>query len=271
MEKRGKGFLMAEAANVNGGLAGQVVIVTGGASGIGLATCRAMAKRGARLVAVDLNQGGLDELLGALKTEMPNLQAVGLALNVRLEQDMQEMANQTQERFGRIDILVHSAGILRLKGSRPQFLYQVSPEEYDAVMDTNLKGTFLSNRAVIPAMVKQRQGQIFNISSTSGLKGRPLDSVYSASKFGVVGLSEALAEEVRQYGIKVQVILPDAVDTPMWEQNAPIQAPDSSLAPERVADLICYLATLPRDTLLSNLVMLPFKFRQRKKPAQPQQ
>jgi 3-oxoacyl-[acyl-carrier protein] reductase len=258
---------MAETANLDGGLAGQVVIVTGGASGIGRATCRAMARKGAGLVAVDVNQGGLDELLGTLKAEAPGLEALGLALNVRLEQDMQEMASRTLERFGRIDILVHCAGILRIKGSRPQFLHQVSLEEWDVVMDTNLKGTFLSNRAVIPAMIQQRQGQIFNISSTSGLKGRPLDSVYSASKFGVVGISEALAEEVRQYGIKVQVILPDAVDTPMWEQNAPIQAPDSSLAPERVADLICYLAALPRDTVFSNLVMLPFKFRQRKKTA----
>lgn len=256
---------MIETGNLEGGLAGQVVIVTGGASGIGQATCRAMARKGASLVAVDVNQGGLDELLGALKAEVPGLKALGIALNVRLEQDMQEMAGRTLERFGRIDILVHCAGILRIKGSRPQFLHQVSLEEWNAVMDTNLKGTFLSNRAVIPAMIQQRQGQVFNISSTSGLKGRPLDSVYSASKFGVVGLSEALAEEVRQYGIKVQVILPDAVDTPMWEQNAPIQAPDSSLAPERVADLICYLAALPRDTVLSNLVMLPFKFRQRKK------
>lgn len=256
---------MAETSNVNGGLAGQVAIVTGGASGIGRATCRAMARQGASLVAVDLNQGGLDELLGTLKVELPALNALGLALNVRQEQDMQEMANRTLERFGRIDILVHSAGILRIKGSRPQFLHQVSLEEYDAVMDINLKGTFLSNRAVIPAMVRQRQGQIFNISSTSGLKGRPLDSVYSASKFGVVGLSEALAEEVRQYGIKVQVILPDAVDTPMWEQNAPIQAPESSLAPERVADLICYLAALPRDTIFKNLVILPYQARRRKK------
>jgi 3-oxoacyl-[acyl-carrier protein] reductase len=258
---------MVEASNLDGGLAGQVVIVTGGASGIGQATCRAMARKGASLVAMDVNQGGLDELLGTLKAELPDLEALGLALNVRLEQDMQEMASRTLERFGRIDILVHCAGILRIKGSRPQFMHQLSLEEYETVMDINLKGTFLSNRAVIPAMVRQRQGQIFNISSTSGLKGRPLDSVYSASKFGVVGLSEALAEEVRQYGIKVQVVLPDAVDTPMWEQNAPIQAPDNSLAPERVADLICYLATLPRDTVLSNLVMLPFKFRQRKKQA----
>jgi NAD(P)-dependent dehydrogenase (short-subunit alcohol dehydrogenase family) len=262
---------MAETSNLDSGLAGQVVIVTGGASGIGQATCRSMARKGASLVAVDLNQEGLDELLGTLKAELPDLKALGLTLNVRLEQDMEDMASRTLAQFGRIDILVHSAGILRIKGSRPQFLHQVSLEEYDAVMEINLKGTFLSNRAVIPAMVRQRQGQIFNISSTSGLKGRPLDSVYSASKFGVVGLSEALAEEVRQYGIKVQVILPDAVATPMWEQNAPIQAPESSLAPERVADLICYLAALPRDTLLSNLVMLPFKFRQRKKPAQPQQ
>jgi NAD(P)-dependent dehydrogenase (short-subunit alcohol dehydrogenase family) len=138
-------------------------------------------------------------------------------------------------------------------------------QEWGAVIDTNLKGTFLCNRAVLPIMIKQRGGQIINISSTSGLKGRAFDSVYCASKFGIIGLSEALSEEVRQYGIRVHVVLPDAVDTPIWEQNAPVRAPEDSLSPERIASVITYLVGLPGDTVLENLVIRPLRTRRRKK------
>lgn len=179
---------------------------------------------------------------------------------------MAEMARRTLDRFGRIDILVHCAGILRGTGSRPKLLADVELAEWEEVMGTNLTGTFLCNRAVLPAMTAQRSGQIINISSTSGLKGRPLDAVYCASKFGIMGLSQSLAEEVRNVGIRVQVVAPDAVDTPMWDQNGPIRPPADALPAERVADLIAYMATLPLDTVLGEVVIAPFRTRRRKKP-----
>lgn len=251
----------------NGRLEGQVAIVTGGASGIGRATCLALAREGARLTVADIDKTRIDKVVTDLEYEQsgPAESPLGLVLNVRLEEDMKEMANRTAERFGRIDILAHCAGILRGKGSGPRFLHQVSLEEWEAVIETNLRGTFLSNRAVLPTMIKQRRGQIINFSSTSGLKGRAFDSVYCASKFGVIGLSEALAEEVKQYGIKVHVLLPDAVDTPMWDQNRPVRAPEVSLPPERVANLVTYVASLPEDTVLNNLVILPLRTRRRVK------
>jgi NAD(P)-dependent dehydrogenase (short-subunit alcohol dehydrogenase family) len=135
--------------------------------------------------------------------------------------------------------------------------------EWDEVIDTNLKGTFLSNHAVLPTMIRQRRGQIVNISSTSGRQGRAYDSAYCASKFGVIGLSEALAQEVLQYNIRVQVILPDAVDTPLWHQNGPIPRPAGALPVARVADLIVYLLKLPGDCLLVNPVIAPFRTRRR--------
>jgi NAD(P)-dependent dehydrogenase (short-subunit alcohol dehydrogenase family) len=239
----------------------QVVVVTGGASGIGRATCLGVSKQGARTIVVDMDQVRVDEVLGSLQAD----DAIGIVADVRLEKDIEAMVRQVLETHGRIDTLVHCAGILRLKGSGPKLLHQVSLQEWDAVIDTNLKGTFICNRAVIPAMMKQRRGQVINISSTSGLKGRAFDSVYCASKFGMIGLSEALAEEVRQYGIRVHVVLPDAVNTPIWEQNAPVRAPEDSLSPERVAGVITYLAGLPEDTVLDNIVIRPFKSRRRKK------
>ncbi len=243
---------------------GQVVIVTGGTSGIGKATATVLCREGAGIVVVDIDKRRVNETVSEL-ADAASETPLGLALDVRSEEDMEEMVRRTVERFGRIDTLVHCAGILRGKGSGPKFLHQVAVDEWDEVIDTNLKGTFLSNRAVLPFMFDQGGGHIINFSSTSGLKGRAYDSVYCASKFGVVGLSEALAEEVRQYNVKVHVIMPDAVDTPIWNQNGPIRAPKDSLSPESVAHLVSYIMSLPADTVLRSVVIEPFRARRRKR------
>ncbi len=245
-------------------LAGQIAIVTGGASGIGRATCHALYREGASVIIVDCNKVAVEQTISELKEVGGEQVSMGIIADVRKENDLDEMARQTLERFGRIDILVHSAGILRGKDNTPKILAQISTDEMNDVIDTNLKGTFLCNRAVLPAMIKQQAGKIINISSTSGRKGRAFDSVYCASKFGVIGLSESLAEEVRRYGIKVQTVLPDAVNTPLWDQNGPIRAPEHALSPERVAELIVYMLKLPEDTIFENIVISPFPTRRRK-------
>lgn len=246
-------------------LTGQVAIVTGGASGIGRATCLELARRGATIVVVDLSQERIDETLAELEPSS-DASALGLCLSVSDETAMNEMASQTLDRFGRIDILVACAGILRGKGCSPRPMADVSTAEWDEVIDTNLKGTFLSNRAVLANMIRNRGGQIVNVSSTSGLKGRAFDSVYCASKFGIIGLTEALAEEVRYHNVRVQVVIPDAVDTPLWQQNR-LPAPPDSLPPERVAELIAFMLSLPPDTVLERGVIAPFRTRRRRAPA----
>lgn len=232
-------------------LADQVVLVTGAASGIGRATAAALVAAGARVAAADLREAPLD---GA---------AAALAVDVRDEAAVDRLVGTVVERLERIDALVHCAGILRAAGGAPRPVVDTPTAEWDAVVDTNLKGTFLVNRAVLQVMARQRRGQIVNMSSTSGRQGRALDAVYCASKFGVVGLTQSIAEEVRGHGIKAYVIMPDAVDTPLWQQNGPIR-PDVALAPERVADLVCYLLALPDDTVLDNLVIAPFRGRRRR-------
>jgi NAD(P)-dependent dehydrogenase (short-subunit alcohol dehydrogenase family) len=251
-------------------LKSRVAIVTGGASGIGLATCCELVKEGATVVLVDLDQSRVDKAVKALQANKSDLKdhgsaALGLALDVRCEQDMEQMSRTTLQSFGRIDILIASAGILRSKGSSLKMLVQTPVSEWDEVVDTNLKGVFLSNRAVLQTMIEQRSGHIINISSTSGRQGRAFDSAYCASKFGVIGLSESVAQEVSRYGIKVSTILPDAVDTPLWEQNGPISRPDDILPPERIANLVVYMLTLPDDTLFVEPVIGPFRSRRRMK------
>ncbi len=248
-------------------LAGKVAIVTGGTGGIGAATCRCLAGAGASVIVVDRSRDTVDALQQELSAALVDgQQVVGLALDVTSEADMEEMARQAGEQFGRIDFLVTCAGILRAPGTLPKPMIQVDSPEWDIVINVNLKGVFLSNKAVLPAMMAQREGCIINLASTSGRQGKAHDSAYCASKFGVIGLSESLAEEVRPYGIKVQTVLPDAVDTPLWEQNGPIK-PEHALAADRVGELILTMAMLPADTILVAPVIAPFRTRRRKKKA----
>lgn len=254
---------MSNGASTGGGrLSGRVVVVTGGAGGIGQAVCEAVSAEGAATVVVDLDRGQVDRAGDQLAAARGSQRLLGLALDVTDEADMAEMARATLERFGRIDVLVACAGILRGRGCLPHPVTEVALAEWSQVIDTNLKGVFLSNRAVLPVMMRQRRGDVVNVSSTSGRQGRANDSPYCASKFGVIGFSEAVAEEVRQYGVRVQVLLPDAVDTPIWSQNGPIR-PAQALAAGRVADLILYMITLPEDAILSRPVIAPLRARRR--------
>jgi NAD(P)-dependent dehydrogenase (short-subunit alcohol dehydrogenase family) len=243
----------------------QVVLITGGASGIGRATCHEVARRGGKIVLTDINEARIATVVEEIRRDHPTTEILGFMANVRDEQDVANMVHQALDRFGAIDVLAHCAGILRPPDVSPKFLHQTSLEEWDAIIETNLTGTFLCNRAVVSVMIKQRRGQIINISSTSGRQGRAFDSAYCASKFGMIGLSESLAQEVRQYGIRVHVLLPDAVDTPIWEQNGPVSPPVDALPAARIADIIVFLSGLPEDTILDNLVIRSFLTRRRKK------
>jgi len=245
-------------------LKGQSVIITGGASGIGRASAHRMAKAGAKIAIVDINQTNIDATLAELAAQFSGVETIGIKTDIRLPDQVDAMAAKVNETFGRIDILVHSAGILRPAGASPRILPQMETAECDALIDINLKGTFLCDRAVLQYMMAQRSGQILNIASTSGLKGIAFDSVYCASKFGVVGLTESLAEEVRQFGVRVHLLLPDAVATPLWDTNI-AGAPAGSLTPDRVAHVIEFMLCLPEDMILPNVVVSPFKSRRRKK------
>ena len=177
---------------------------------------------------------------------------------------MAEMAERALAEFGRIDALITTAAILR-KGEGVRMISQTSFEEWRTIIDVNLTGTFLANRAVLPAMLDQKEGDIINLSSVSGRQGRAFDGPYSASKAGIIGLSESLSEEVARQGIRVQTVLPDAVDTGLWSQSGGVALkPQAMLEPARVAELLVYLLALPRDTYLLNPVVVPVPSRRRK-------
>ena len=236
----------------------RVVIITGAAGGIGSATARAPHAAGAKLALVDRPGDPLDALGRDLAGSLP------LPLDVASEEDMAAMAEKTLAAFGRIDALVTTAAILR-KGEGVRKISETSFDEWRTIIDVNLTGTFLANRAVLPAMLDQKQGDIINLSSVSGRQGRAFDGPYSASKAGIIGLSESLSEEVARQGIRVQTLLPDAVDTGLWGQSGGVALkPQAMLTPDRVAALLLYLLALPRDTYLLNPVVAPVPSRRRK-------
>ena len=243
-------------------LADRVAVVTGGSSGIGRAACVALARAGASIVAVGRSAARLEETIEQARRCGGDGGLLSLALDVGREEDMARMAERVVERFGRIDILVASAGILR-NGSGPRTMTELTLADWNAIIRTNLRGTFLSNRAVLPAMLRRRSGDIINVSSTSGLRGFAYDAAYCASKFGIIGLSEALAEEVRRSGIRVQAICPGPAATAMWDQNLPVPPPEQTMPVERVVDLLMYILSLPRDTVLHNPVIVPFRSHRR--------
>lgn len=246
-------------AGAQGPLKGRAAIVTGATAGIGKETCLALARAGANVVAVGRNLERLVRLTDELNEVDEDIRHLGLALDVRSPADMEEMARRSVDEFGGIDILVTAAGILRAKGGRLRTLRQMTTVEWDEVIDTNLKGVFLSNRAVMAQMTASGSGNIINLSSTSGRKGLAFDSAYCASKFGVVGFSEALADEARQSGVRVQTLLPGAIETGMWGQNGPLPKPGNVLSAECVADVILYMITMPEDTVITDPLIEPFK------------
>ncbi len=239
----------------------KVVIVTGGSSGIGLATCCALASKGACVIVVGRDSGRLRRAVEQIKEyvggdgDPENILAV--AADVRSERAMVEMVDTTVGSFGRVDVLVASAGMLRTADSRPDLLANLSVSEFEKILDINVKGVFLSNRAVLETMISQRSGQIINISSLSGRKALPLDAAYCASKFAVVGLTESLAEEVRSYGIKVHTVLPGNTDTPIWHQNRILPRSVNVISPDRVADVILLLIKSEGSVMCSDVSIFP--------------
>jgi 3-oxoacyl-[acyl-carrier protein] reductase len=178
---------------------------------------------------------------------------------------MREMAAQTMARFGRIDLLVASAGIGKKPGSGRVMPYSTAAlprDEWEAVLGVNLTGTFLANRAVLPAMMAQGSGQIINVCSSTtprGLRGTAFAPAYSASKFGVVGLTESLAAEVEALGIRVQAIFPGPVDTPLVDNTKLARPFGGAIGAEHFAGAIMYLVAQPTDATVVHPHVIPFR------------
>jgi len=184
--------------------------VTGAAQGIGKAIAMLLAQKGADIVISDINLEKAEET--AKEVEAIGQRAMAIKVDVANTNDVECMIEAVLERFGQIDILVNNAGIVRDK-----LILRMTEEDWDAVLNVNLKGTFNCTKAVVKHMSKQRRGKIVNIASVVGEMGNAGQANYSASKAGVIGLTKTIAREFAQRGINVNAIAPGYIETPMTE------------------------------------------------------
>lgn len=213
-------------------LAGQTALVTGGSKGIGRAICLALAKEGANVIIAARNENEIKETIDKLKAM--GSKAMAIQADVRSEEDVRRLISMAIDKCGRLDILINNAGVAYKKR-----LEETTLQEYDKIMDTNLKGVFLCTKYAIPYIRESKNGKIINISSVGGLHGLPDFSVYCASKFGVNGLTESIAAEL-EGEIKVYAVCPGAVDTDMYRS---LFADKPPLKPEHIAEKVLELAS----------------------------
>ena len=225
----------------------QVVLITGGLTGIGRATALAFAKEGAQVVV----SGRRDEEGQKLVSEIrkAGAEAEFIRADVRREEDVRNLIDKTVERFGRLDVAVNSAGTEGVPGP----ITEQTEDSYAATFDTNVLGTLLSMKHELRVMLPQKNGSIVNISSTYGHTGAPGASVYSASKHAVEGLTKSAALEAASSGVRVNMVAPGPIDTGMLKRFTGTDDRKASLTatvplkrvgrPEEIAQMIVFLSS----------------------------
>ncbi len=195
-----------------GMLAGKVALVTGGSRGIGSAIAKLYAQNGAK---VAINYAGNDEKAQAVVDEIVanGGEAIKIKANVSDETEVKGMIKEVIGTFGQLDILVNNAGI-----TRDNLLMRMSEDDFDSVINTNLKGVFVCTKSVTRQMMKQRSGRIINVSSVVGISGNAGQANYVSAKAGVIGLTKTTAKELAQRNILVNAIAPGFIETDMTDQ-----------------------------------------------------
>lgn len=225
-------------------LEGKVAIVTGAGRGIGRSIALALANEGADIVIADYVLDGAESVVEEVKTL--GRRAIAVQGSVASLADAENLAKQALDEFGKIDILVNNAGI-----TRDDLILRMTEEQWDAVIDTNLKGTFNCTKAVTRTMLKQKSGKIVNMASVMGIMGNAGQANYAASKGGVIALTKSTAKELGSRGINVNAIAPGFIQTAMTDElsekvresiaeNIPLRKLGT---PEDVAKLVVFLCS----------------------------
>lgn len=229
-------------------LQNKIAIVTGGTKGIGRAIAEELLKAGAKVFVCARNR---DELKRAVE-EMSELgQVEGELCDMRSFEQVKMMLDECERKFGGVDVLVNNAGIGIFKS-----VEELTPEEFQAVLETNLFGVFYACHAAIPLMKRRGGGYIINISSLAGANAHPRMAAYNASKFGLNGFSEALMQEVRHDNIKVSYIMPGSVNTEFGGEEA---SPEKAwqLQPADIAQVVLDLLRMHERALPSRVEIRP--------------
>lgn len=232
-----------------GSLSNQVAVVTGAGRGIGTAIARKLGSMGANVVAcgraldpLGVTVRSIRDAGGAARAEPCDVRDLG---------SVQTLADSVEKNFGRLDILVNNAGI----GSFSAPLHQLTPEEWEKVLNTNLRGVFYCIRAFAPMMIRAKSGHIVNISSLAGKNALPNGAAYAASKWGLNGLSYSVAEELRAHNIRVSVVCPGSVDTELSPHAG--KDPSKMLQSDDVAHVVAMLVTQAPQSFASEVSLRP--------------
>jgi NADP-dependent 3-hydroxy acid dehydrogenase YdfG len=233
-----------------GAVQGQVAIVTGAGRGIGHAIATAMAREGATVVLAARTRQQLAATAAAIRESGGT--ALAIPTDVTQDAAVEAMVEQAIAELGRVDALVTAAGAASFGP-----VVSSKPADWDAILAVNLRAVMVCCHAVLPVMIRQRRGTIINVASVAAQRAIPGAAVYTATKAGVVGFSRVLAEELRAEGVRVGVLVPGAVDTPLWDTIP--NSPDRSrmLRPEDVARAAVLMASLPPGAALEELTLLP--------------
>ncbi len=237
-------------------LKGKVALVTGGSRGIGKSIALELAKNGANIA---INYANSSEKAEKVIEEIKNLgvNAISIKANVSSEDDVNNLVKTIEKELGKIDILVNNAGI-----TKDNLLIRMKTQEFEDVLDVNLKGTFLCTKAVARAMMKKRYGKVINITSVVGIVGNAGQGNYSASKAGVIGFTKSMAKELGSRGIRVNAVAPGLIDTEMTQvlseeikEQMIKEIPLNKLGnPEDIANIVVFLASERSDYITGQVI-----------------
>jgi NAD(P)-dependent dehydrogenase (short-subunit alcohol dehydrogenase family) len=230
-------------------LAGQVAVVTGAGRGIGAAIARKLSNMGATVVLCGRTQSTLestakDILDAGGKTEV-------IPCDVTVLHQLEYAATRVDSTFGRLDILVNNAGI----GGFNDALHNLAPDDWDNILNTNLRGVFYAIRCFAPIMIRAYSGQIINISSLAGKNALPNGAAYAASKWGLNGLTYSVAEELRPHNIRVSVVCPGSTETELSPHAG--KDPKKMLQPNDIAHAVAMLVTQAPQSFMSEILLRP--------------
>lgn len=233
----------------NRALSGQVAVITGAGRGIGAAIAHSLADLGATAVLCGRTRSALDSTAQAIANRGGKAEAVlcDVTNSLSIEKAFQQISSST----GRVDILVNNAGIKGFGGP----VHELPPDEWDRILNTNLRGVYYMIRAFAPLMIRARSGHIVNISSLAGKNALPNGAAYAASKWALNGLSYSVAEELRAHNIRVAVICPSSTNTELSPHEG--KDPSKMLQPADIAHVVAMLVTQSPQSFVSEVSLRP--------------